>query len=117
MRHSEIELILHIQEEVDFCLLQLTGTSFDSFINDGVLSRAIVRSLEIIGEASKKLPVEFRNKYPLVEWKIMAGMRDRLIHHYFGIDYETVYDTVINDLPSLKEWITIILEMEHKKEE
>jgi uncharacterized protein with HEPN domain len=96
--------------------VQLRSIPCDFFINDGVLSRAIVRSLEIIGEASKKLPVEFKNKYPLVEWKMMAGMRDRLIHHYFGIDYETVYDTVKNDLPSLKEWVTIMLEMENKKE-
>jgi uncharacterized protein with HEPN domain len=112
MRPSGIEFILHIQEEVEFCLHQLSGKSFDSFATDGILCRAIVRSLEIIGEASKHVPVEFKNKYPLVEWKMMAGMRDRLIHHYFGIDYETVYDTVKNDLPALKEWIITILENE-----
>ena len=86
MRPSAIEFVLHIQEETEFCLIQLTGKSIDVFVDDGILNRAIVRSLEIIGEASKHLPVDFKNKYPLIEWKMMAGMRDRLIHHYFGID-------------------------------
>src|ERR1700709_216877 len=109
MRPSGIEFIQHIQEEVEFYLLQLADKSLDSFVDDGILSRAVVRSLEIIGEASKHTPVELKSKYPLIEWKMMAGMRDRLIHHYFGIDYETVYSTVKNDLPPLKEWIDIIL--------
>jgi uncharacterized protein with HEPN domain len=112
MRPSEIEFILHIQEEVEFCLHHLSSKSFEAFANDGILCRAIVRSLEIIGEASKHVSAEFRNKYPLIEWKMMTGMRDRLIHHYFGIDYETVYNTVQNDLPMLQEWITIIIEKE-----
>jgi uncharacterized protein with HEPN domain len=112
MRPSGIEFILHIQEEVEFCLHELSGKSFEVFANDGILYRAVVRSLEIIGEASKHVSVELKNKYPLIEWKMMTGMRDRLIHHYFGIDYETVYNTVKNDLPQLKEWITKILEKE-----
>lgn len=71
-----------------------------------------MRSLEVIGEASKNTPAEFKNKYPLIEWKMMAGMRDRLIHQYFGIDYETVYTTVKNDLPQLRDWIEIIFKRE-----
>jgi uncharacterized protein with HEPN domain len=115
MRPSGIEFIQHIQEEVEFCLQQLTDKTLNSFINDGVLCRAVVRSLEIIGEASKHAPAELKNKYPFVERKMMAGMRDRLIHHYFGIDYETVYTTVKNDLPPLREWIDIILAKEIDK--
>ncbi|GAA4317393.1 DUF86 domain-containing protein [Compostibacter hankyongensis] len=114
MQPSTLELFLHIKEEAEFCLKQLADKSYDAFINDGVLSRAIIRSLEIIGEASKHVPPDFRNKYPLIEWKVMAGMRDRLIHHYFGIDYETVYATVKEDLPHLKEWVDIILDQEAK---
>lgn len=112
MQPSTLEFILHIKDEAEFCLQQLVDKSYDSFINDGVLCRAIARSLEIIGEASKRIPPDFRSKYPLIEWKVMAGMRDRLIHHYFGIDYETVYTTVRNDLPQLREWIAIVLERE-----
>ncbi len=112
MQHSTLEFIQHIREEIEFCMLQLADKSYDIFISDPVLSRAIIRSLEIIGEASKHIPPDFQNKYPLVEWKVMAGMRDRLIHHYFGVDFETVYTTVKDDLPQLKEWIHIILERE-----
>ena len=112
MQHSALEFILHIRDETEFCLQQLADKTYDSFINDAVLSRAVVRSLEIIGEASKRIPPDFQIKYPLIEWKVMAGMRDRLIHHYFGIDYETVYATVKNDLPHLQEWIDIILQQE-----
>jgi uncharacterized protein with HEPN domain len=87
-------------------------TEVSNLVDDGTLRRAIVRSLEIIGEASKHTPAELKSKFPLIEWKMMAGMRDRLIHHYFGIDYETVYSTVKNDLPPLKEWIDILLAAE-----
>jgi uncharacterized protein with HEPN domain len=58
-----------------------------------------VRSLEIIGEAAKKVPEEFRAQYPTVEWRAMAGMRDRLIHDYLGVDYELVWDVVQNRIP------------------
>jgi len=67
MRPSGIEFILHIQEKVEFCLLQLADKNLDSFVDDGILRRAIVRSLEIIGEASKHTPAELKNKYPLIE--------------------------------------------------
>ena len=67
MRPSGIEFIQHIQEEVDFCVQQLADKNIDVFINDGILRRAVVRSLEIIGEASKHVPADLKSKYPLVE--------------------------------------------------
>jgi len=79
MQHSALEFILHTRDETEFCLHQLAEKTYDSFISDAVLSRAIVRSLEIIGEASKHIPTDFQVKYPLIEWKVMAGMRDRLM--------------------------------------
>jgi uncharacterized protein with HEPN domain len=65
-----------------------------SFLQDETLKRAFVRSLEIIGEAVKKVPEDFRAKYSQVEWRKMAGTRDRLIHDYLGVDYELVWDTL-----------------------
>jgi len=80
---------------------ELNSLNYDEFIRDEVLLRAVIRSLEIIGEASKKISLDFKDDHPEVEWKSMAGMRDRLIHHYFGVDYEMVFNTIKNDLPKL----------------
>jgi uncharacterized protein with HEPN domain len=109
MQPSEIEFLRHIDDEVSFCLNELIHVPYDVFVADHKLTRAIVRSLEVIGEASKKISPEFKAKYPLVEWKEMAGMRDRLIHHYFGVDYDLIYKTVAEDMPKLKEWLTVMI--------
>jgi uncharacterized protein with HEPN domain len=74
------------------------------------LRRAVVRSLEVIGEAAKRVPPAFREQYPMIQWRAMAGMRDRLIHNYFGVDYELVWDVLENRIPELRSPIASILE-------
>ncbi len=76
--------------------------SYDDFSRDKKTIYAVVRGLEIIGEAVKKVPKELRESYPDIPWKRIAGMRDKLIHEYFGVDIEVVWKTVREDIPYLK---------------
>jgi uncharacterized protein with HEPN domain len=80
MSISAVEYLRHILDETDFLTRRLSRVSKDHFVADETLKRAAVRSLEIIGEAVKRLPDGFRTQYPEVDWRAIAGMRDRLIH-------------------------------------
>jgi len=77
----------------------IAGMDFEAFRADDKTASAVVRKLEILGEAAKRVPEEVRRKYPQVPWKEMAGMRDRLIHFYFGADYQLVWMTIKERLP------------------
>lgn len=92
---------MHIRDEAEY--LQRVSSSLNqaAFLSDETIRRAFVRSLEIIGEATKNIPSEIRNLYPDIEWRSMAGMRDRLIHDYIAVDYELVWDVVQEKIPDL----------------
>jgi uncharacterized protein with HEPN domain len=104
------DYLRHILVEVEYLLDQSQGLSFDRFAADETLRRAFVRSLEVIGEAVKNLPEEFRASHSEVEWRSIARMRDRLIHGYFGVDYQLVWDVVQEKLPELKRNIQRIID-------
>ena len=88
---------------------------FDSFAGDAKTTFAVVRALEIIGEAAKQIPDDVRQKYPTVPWREMTGMRDKLTHEYFGVNLEVVWKTIRRDLPSMKPLIAQMLADETSK--
>jgi len=79
-------------------------------MNDEVLQRACVRSLEVIGEAVKNLSEDFKIKEPDLEWRKIAGFRDKLIHYYFGVDWDIVWDVIRNKIPPLEKEIKQLIE-------
>ncbi len=84
----------------------------EQFKENKMMQAAVIREIEIIGEAAKRLTNEFKQKYSNVPWKQMAGMRDKVIHDYFGVDIDIVWNTVKKDIPLLKSHFNIILENE-----
>ena len=86
------------------------GTQFEEFKGDDKTSSAVIRKFEIIGEAAKNIPETIKHKHSIVPWKEMAGMRDKLIHFYFGIKYELVWRTIKDVIPQIKPLIRKILE-------
>jgi uncharacterized protein with HEPN domain len=84
--------------------------SYDEFIQDTKTVYAVLRAIEVIDEATKNIPNEIRKKHPEIPWKDMAGMRDKLIHEYFGVNIERVWLTVKDDIPRIKPLIKKILE-------
>ncbi|MCB0169933.1 MAG: DUF86 domain-containing protein [Anaerolineae bacterium] len=101
-----VEDILDAMEKAE---LLLDGVTYDQFQADFRINFAVVRALEIVGEATKRLPLDLRQQYPGIPWKGMAGMRDRIIHSYDNVDLEIVWDVVKQDIPRIKPQIQQIL--------
>jgi len=112
MSKEPIDYLKHIADECTYLISVSSDLTKDELLDDETLKRAIVRSLEVIGEATKKIPAEFKIKWSSIQWKNMAEMRDRLIHDYIGINYSIVWDVVKNKIPELNIQIQEILDNE-----
>jgi len=113
MSKEPVEYLKHVRDE-SLYIISVTskGITKEEFLNDETLKRAVVRSLEIIGEATKKIPADFKIKWNNVKWKEMAGMRDRLIHDYIGVNYSIVWDVIMNKIPELCQQVVNVIENE-----
>ena len=116
MSRRDVRLFLYdILEAIAKIESYTEGMSYDDFIHDEKTIDAVIRNLEIIGEATKNIPENIKDKYPKIPWKAIAGMRDKLIHAYFGVSLPIIWETIKNDLPTLKRQIERILkELEHQ---
>jgi len=110
MPKQPIEYLRHILEECRFIRTATSGMTKEQLLENEVVKRAVVRSLEIIGEACKKIPADVKLKWHTISWKNMAGMRDRLIHDYVGINYSIVWDVVRNKIPELEKQIALAID-------
>lgn len=115
MKREFIDYLQDIADVIENIEKFTAGIDYEKFKTDEKTIFAVIRAFEIIGEATKKLPVEMRNKYPEVPWKEMAGFRDKLTHEYFGVDLKVVWQTLKEDIPLLKPMISKVLKESKKK--
>jgi uncharacterized protein with HEPN domain len=109
MNHEFLDFVEDMLDAMDKAEILVEGFSYSEFETDFRTNFAVVRALEIIGEAAKRLPTSLREQYPEIPWRGMAGMRDRIIHGYDTLDLQIVWDVVIQDIPEIKPQIQQIL--------
>jgi uncharacterized protein with HEPN domain len=109
MNHEFLDFVEDMLDAMDKAEILVEGFSYSEFETDFRTNFAVVRALEIIGEAAKRLPTSLREQYPEIPWRGMAGMRDRIIHGYDTLDLQIVWDVVMQDIPEIKPRIQEIL--------
>ena len=109
-KRTHLDYLVDILESLSDLDGFVAGMNFLDFSADKKTINAVIRSLEVVGEAVKKLPVSLREEHPDIPWVEIAGMRDKLIHEYFGVDLEIVWETIQGDLVSLKKVVSALLD-------
>ncbi len=113
-KKDSLVFIKHIRDSIYEVESFTENVSEKRFLHEKLIQNAVIRSVEVIGEAVKNLPIDFRKKYIEVSWSKIAGMRDKIIHHYFGVDLNRIWNVVKYDIPKLKIQIENILKLEQK---
>jgi len=116
MRRTSLHLLDDIKEAIGKIDEYATGLSFEQFLADRRTQDAVVRNFEIIGEATKNLPDDLKNRYPVINWKRITGLRDVMAHGYYRVDYEVLWEVIMNHLPAFKKDITKIIREETRRE-
>jgi len=114
MKKEDLPYLKHILDSIYRIEDYVQEIEYEDFMDNHLLQDGVIRQLEIIGEATKRLSEDIKEKYPNISWKDMAGMRDKLIHGYFGVDLDAVWDTAKKDVPRLRNEIEKIMEKEEK---
>ncbi len=107
-KRRDIDYLGDIKEAIELIITYTQGLGFDEFIQDRKTQDAVIRNLEIIGEATKNTSVHLRKKYPQIPWKEFAGLRDKVIHHYFGIKHDVIWqvkEELAKIIPKIREII------------
>ncbi len=105
MRKDNLVYLKHTLDAISRIEEYTHNISYQIFIKNNLLQDGVIRQIEIIGEATKRLSKEIKEKYSEIPWKDVAGMRDKLIHDYFGVDIGAVWDTIKKDIPFLRNYI------------
>ena len=109
MKRDDTVYLHHILDAIESIEDYTRRMSESQFLSNSMAHDAVVRQIEIVGEAARNVSHEFRKKYPILPWTKMTGIRNKIIHEYFNVNYAIVWDTIKDDLPKLKRTIKMIM--------
>ena len=111
-KRRDLDFLGDVQDAMDMVAIYTKGLTYHKFLADRKTQDAVVRNFEVMGEAAKNISVTFKSKYPDIPWQKIAGLRDKLIHFYFGIDYKIVWNIAKKEMPGLRRQVKAIIQQQ-----